>query len=176
MANTYVKIASSTVGVLGASSIDFTSIPSTYTDLCLKVSARTSGLNGGRDYFAMRYNASSSSYSWRWLFGYDANLTGSSSNTAQTYQKVFVTSDSQATSNTFGNAEIYIPNYAGSNYKSSSGDSTAENNSTVTWMVSMSAGLWSNTSAINQITLYAGDVSGNFLQYSTATLYGIKNS
>jgi hypothetical protein len=36
MANTFELIASSTVGSGGAANIDFTSIPATYTDLCLK--------------------------------------------------------------------------------------------------------------------------------------------
>ena len=40
MATTFTKIASVTVGSGGASSIDFTSIPSTYTDLCVKLSTR----------------------------------------------------------------------------------------------------------------------------------------
>ena len=38
--NTLVKIQTVTVGSGGASSIDFTSIPQTYTDLCLVYSAR----------------------------------------------------------------------------------------------------------------------------------------
>ena len=37
MANTYVLISSSTVGSGGAASIDFSSIPATYTDLVLKL-------------------------------------------------------------------------------------------------------------------------------------------
>ena len=42
MANTYELIASSTVGAGGASSIDFNSIPNTYTDLLVKLSGRSS--------------------------------------------------------------------------------------------------------------------------------------
>ena len=46
---TYTLISSVTVGAGGASSIDFTSIPSTYTDLLVKISARSTlnELNGG---------------------------------------------------------------------------------------------------------------------------------
>ena len=43
MANTYTLISSVTVGSGGASSIDFTSIPATYTDLCLVWSGRSAG-------------------------------------------------------------------------------------------------------------------------------------
>ena len=42
MANTYIKIASNTVGSGGVSSITFSSIPQTYTDLVIKASVRTS--------------------------------------------------------------------------------------------------------------------------------------
>ena len=40
MANTFEQITTVTVGSGGASSIDFTSIPQTYTDLVIKTSAR----------------------------------------------------------------------------------------------------------------------------------------
>lgn len=42
MMATYIKIGSVEVGAGGASSIDFSSIPATYTDLVLKMSARVS--------------------------------------------------------------------------------------------------------------------------------------
>jgi hypothetical protein len=40
MANTYEAIATVEVGSGGAATIEFTSIPATYTDLVVKVSAR----------------------------------------------------------------------------------------------------------------------------------------
>lgn len=179
MANTFTKIATVTVGSGGASSIDFSSIPSTYTDLKLLVSGRTTNNNGGRDYFMIQFNNSSAStYSYMWLAGYDSNSIVASSGTTQTYQKVFVMTANDTGANIFGNFELYIPNYAGSTNKSSSADYVAENNSTSFWMNGLNAGLWANTSAINQITLYPSSPTptGNFAQYSTATLYGIKSS
>ena len=77
------------------------------------------------------------------------------------------------TANTFSNFSTYIPNYAGSNNKSYSVDGVTENNATASYQI-MYAGLWSNTAAINQITLVPDTL--NFVQYTTATLYGIKNS
>jgi hypothetical protein len=77
-----------------------------------------------------------------------------------------------ATSSTFGNGELYIPNYAGSQNKSSSADVVPEENAVGTYM-SLVANLWSNSAAINQITLTA---DGNLAQHSTATLYGIKKN
>jgi hypothetical protein len=51
---------------------------------------------------------------------------------------------------------------------------TDENNSTTAWALGLMAGLWSSTSAITSIELYAP--SQTFLQYSTAYLYGISNA
>ena len=45
MANTFKKIQTVTVGSGGAASIDFTSIPQTYTDLKIVLSARTNRAN-----------------------------------------------------------------------------------------------------------------------------------
>ena len=77
------------------------------------------------------------------------------------------------TANTFTNSEFYIPNYAGSNYKSISGEQTRENNGTSAYIY-LHALLWSNTAAINRVTLNA--ITNNFAQYSTAYLYGVKNA
>ena len=78
-----------------------------------------------------------------------------------------------STASTFGSTEIYIPNYASANYKSYSIDSTEEENNATSYM-QLYAGLWSDTSAITQVTLTFS--TGDAAQYSTATLYGIKSS
>ena len=163
--NTYTLISSVTVGAGGASSIDFTSIPATYTDLLVKVSARDTNANGE---FYLRFNSSTTNYSDRWLYG-----SGSSAaSTTNTKIDLFLAS-SGYTANTFGNTEIYIPNYNSSNYKSVSSDSVQENNATGSYTL-LEAGLWSSTSAITSVNLIPA--GGTFAQYSTAYLYGIKNS
>ena len=63
-----------TVGAGGASTIEFTSIPQTYTDLCIKLSNRQSGTGGSAnvwDNYYMSFNGSSSSKSSRDLHGLD---------------------------------------------------------------------------------------------------------
>ena len=178
MPDTFVKIASVTVGSGGASSIDFTSIPSTYTDLCVKVSVRNSATNAG---LVVRLNNdTSTNYSWRLLYGNGA-AAGSFNeatfgNGYNTFIFAYVT-PSNATASTFANTEIYVPNYAGSNYKSLSMDSVSENNGSTAFQT-MVAGLWSSTSAVTSLKVLPDPqgVSANFDQYSTAVLYGIKNS
>ena len=174
MPNTYFKIASVTVGSGGASSIEFTSIPSTYTDLVVKLCSRNDAATtvGG---FWVEFNGSTSNLSCRFLYG-----TGSATGSVADGTAIFgYTNADSSTSDTFNNAEIYIPNYAGSTNKSVSIDSVMENNASGA-NSALTAGLWSSTAAITSLKLRTFNNSNsalaNFKQYSTAVLYGIKNS
>lgn len=163
------KIASTEVGSAGASSINFTSIPSGYTDLKLVLSLRGSDAN---NYVNSRisFNGSTSGYSSKLLYGTGSG-TGSLNNSVTTAVDYSAYgTGSIATANTFGNTEIYIPNYTSSNNKSLSVDQVSENNAT-TVITALTAGLWSNSAAINQVTITPS--VGTFAQYTTATLYGI---
>ena len=171
MANTYTLIASSTVGSGGAASIDFTSIPSTYTDLVIKGSARDNTSAGDAEFLQLQFNGSTSSLSSRWIRGNGTNATSSNS---ATVLEAGLSNGPTMTANTFTNYEFYIPNYTGSNNKSVSADMVLENNATFGYMA-LSAGLWSNTAAITSIKLLV-EGGGSFVQYTTAYLYGIKNS
>ena len=177
MPNTLTLIASSTVGSGGATTIDFTSIPQTYTDLKLVMSTRNQASNGGRDYASIRFNGDSgTNYSRVWAYGLDGS-PGAGSGTSEPTLRVIVQNDSQSTASTFSNTEVYIPNYTGSSTKSVSIDSVAENNSNSTYVVEMSASLWNSSSAITYMTIYPANTSGTgdfFVQHSTFYLYGIK--
>jgi len=171
MANTYIQIASVTVGSGGASTIDFSSIPATYTDLVIKLSARVTG-TGTSANIGLKFNNIGTSFSGLYLGGNGSSAVSGSPVTELT---IWTATYNDSTANTFGNAEIYIPNYASANYKSVSTDGVAENNAT-DGRDAFTATLWSNTAAINQITLTPQVGPGDFMQYSTATLYGIKKS
>ena len=178
MANTFTKIGDTvTVGSGGAASIDFTLIPSTYTDLQLLLSVRTATATYQIDQLKLLFNASSASdYNYKDLLGSGPAGVTSSGASSQGYLYFGNAPRPQATANTFSNVSLYIPNYALSTNKSSLTDSVAvSNGSGDYWYLRLNAGLWNKTNAINQITVYSGD-SGGFSQYSTATLYGIKNS
>ena len=166
MAN-MIPISTVTVGSGGASSIEFTGIPTTYTDLVVKVSMRASYDNIN---WTLKFNSSGSGYSQRVLYG-DGSNPASQSLTSQSVIYGYAMEKSTYTSNTFNNVEIYIPNYAGSTNKSVSIDEVSENNATLSYQ-SIVAGLWSNTAAITSISV--GGYTGNLTQYSSATLYGIR--
>ena len=171
MATTFEAIATVTVGSGGAANIEFTSIPGTYTDLLVKFSLR--GTNGTYVNNRFSFNGSTTGYSSRLLYGLGSS-TGSDVNavtTAIDYSAYSAGSD--ATASTFSNGELYLPNYTGSSNKSVSVDAVSENNNT-TAIAALTAGLWSDSAAITSVKITPS--SGTFAQYSTATLYGIKNS
>ena len=177
MANTFTKIASVTVGSGGAASMEFTSIPAIYTDLCVKISARSDRNVYYTSFTVMTLNGSATSYSRRSVNGNAGTAYSQSGTDAPIY--VGFTSQATSTANTFSNTEIYIPNYAGSNNKSFSSDTVMENNDATNYYLGLYSGLWSNTAAITSIKLEltdGGSTYYNFVQYSTATLYGISNS
>jgi hypothetical protein len=167
---TYNKIASVTVGSGGAASIDFSSIPATYTDLKFVISSRGTTAANFTQIYATFNGSSAANYGRIYLQGYNS-LTESGTNTGQTFMNWSFMNAASSTTSTFSNHSIYIPNYTSSNNKSISIDAVQENNSGEAVM-QIIAGLWSNTSVINQITLTAQ--AGNFAEHSTATLYGIK--
>ena len=167
MATTFEALATVTVGSGGAASIDFSSIPASYTDLLLVLSGRGT-VSATYSQISLKLNNSTSSFTNRELYA-DGSSVGSYTGT----NGLGYMDGANATANTFSNMQIYIPNYAGSTNKSYSVDNVYENNATFAEM-GLYAGLWSNTAAINQVTVYT--ITGNFAQYSTATLYGIKNS
>jgi hypothetical protein len=171
MANTFELIASSTVGVLGASSIDFNSIPSTYTDLQVVMSARTA-LVDPTGSVTFTVNGITSGYTNRTVFG-DGSSAASYANNTTDKGYVGIVTGTTATANTFGSVALYCPNYAGSNYKSFSADVVGENNATTSYAM-LNAILWSDTSAITSISLTGN--GSNFLQYSSFYLYGVKNT
>lgn len=162
MATTCKLIAKVILGSTAAD-VEFTSIPGTYTDLLLVYSLRASDVS---NYQTMSFNGSTSNFTQRELQG--DGVSAASGSRTDSLIRASVGQDN-FTSSTFGNCEIYIPNYAGSTNKSFSVTTVVENNATTgyNWAI---AGLWSNTAAITSIKLAA---NANFTANSSAFLYGI---
>jgi hypothetical protein len=174
MPSTYIKLASTTVGAGGASSISFTSIPQTYTDLVIKMSTRTTETPGASA-LGIQFNGASTTVSAIRLNGTGAAVSSgtfaASSGGFGRYNNVTGQS-ADSTASTFSNGELYFPNYTSSNFKSFSNDMVTENNGTTAY-AEFDAGLWSSTSAITSIGINVYGGGGSFVQYTTATLYGV---
>ena len=170
---TYKKIASTTL-TSSQASISFTSLPTTYDDLVLKVSARND-VTTSSGYMRVAFNSSTSNLSSRVLYGVG---NGQGSFTAPSWSFFYVTSSLYG-ANSFSNSEIYIPNYRSSANKSFAGESVVEDNTTSVQMC-LTAALWGNTAAITSIQLTthnnSTDAAANFVSGTTATLYGISKS
>jgi hypothetical protein len=147
-----------------AAIVTFDNLPTSgYTDLKVVMSARTDSTSPNI-FFSI--NGSTSTFTSRALYGDGA----SAASTSAVPRIVSYASISTNTASTFGNTEIYIPNYRSSNNKSFSVDTVSENNATTAY-TGLFAGLWSTTSAITSLT-FTPD-SGNFVANSTFSLYGI---
>ena len=159
--STYTPIATTTLSS-NATTVDFTSISSSYTDIIISVQAKWTG--SGSSSFGMRFNADSgSNYSLTQLYGTGASAA-SNRNTSQTQTVI-----GQITSTNFNATLFHVMNYANSTtYK------TALSRTNTDSITLAGVGLWRSTSAINQITLgYFDGGSGQFASGSTFTLYGI---
>jgi len=172
MANTFIKLSTVTVNISGTSSIAFTNIPQTFTDLCINLSLRSNSTVDTDDITTFKINGVTTNQSGKLLYG-TGTLAGSSTTSSGELRMDAPTSVS--TASVFGSANIYIPNYTSSNYKALTMDAVNENNTTNAYFQIIHAGLWSSTAAITSLeflptggTLWVG--------YSTATLYGIKSS
>jgi hypothetical protein len=170
MATTCRLIAKQSLGS-DTASVSFASIPATYDDLLCVVSARSSRLDTF-EVAAIRFNGASSdtNHSSRYLLG-DGSAASSGTNT---YCRIGLIPANSATSSTFGNLEVYIPNYAGSTNKSYSASAVMENNATLSY-IDVMAGLWSNTAAITDIELRL-IIGSSYKSGSTFYLYGIKKA
>ena len=171
---TFEKIAFTEVGSGGQAEIDFTSIPSTFTDLTVLLCLRGT-VSATNDDLLLKINndSTSSRYTTRSLSGAGSGSGTSSVSGYTSFAYLGVCNAATSTSSTFSNHSIYIPNYTVANQRSYSVDSVQENNATTAY-ASLHAGLYNQTTTVSRLVFLTA--SGNFAQYSTATLYGIKKA
>ena len=170
---TYTLISSNVLASAQAT-VDFTSIPATYTDLVVRFSVRATDAS---DWMIVTLNnITTTTTSETWLQGNGTAV--SSTNQANTNYfggngNDLIINLSGSTANTFTNGEFYIPSYTVSQNKPMSFILAAENNATAATTTAL-AGLWRNTAAVNQITF---DTAGtSFASGSSFYLYGISNA
>lgn len=153
-----------------AASVTFANIPQTgYTDLKVLMSTRGTNVSFivGLNVF-FNSNFTSGDYTTRRIYGSGSGIGVDTGNVFS----VLATA-STATTNTFGNTEIYIPEYALSGRsKTVSIEGVTENNATDAYQI-LSTRKWSGTSPITSITFQDLYESGQFVAGSTFSLYGI---
>ncbi len=163
MAVTYEPIATTTLSS-NQTTVTFSSIPSTYTDLVLVIYGKTNG-TGGVNSVRITFNSDTgNNYSRLALYGVNGSA-GINQSTSTNGGSAILGQNSENT----GNAIINFQNYSNTTtYKTFIG---RENRSQVAVYASIQ--MWRNTNAINSITL-TGDSGVSIVSGSMLTLYGIK--
>jgi hypothetical protein len=176
MANTYTLISSTTLASANGT-VTISSIPSTYSDLIIAISARMGSGSGTSPYpVNITINGDgASNYSRTPLFtetGVVYSLR--TSNAANVLVEKALAGPDQ-TANSFSNIQVYLPGYTSSSSKPffiSAGNShaLAQNDG----RNGIHACLWRNSATISSITFATG---GNTMAAgSSFYVYGIKNS
>jgi hypothetical protein len=143
---------------------DFTSIPSTYTDLRFICSTRGTA---STDIMNMTINGSSAFYMQFHAFG--TTVSASFSQSGPPMEGMFQSASASATSQ-FGAATIYVPNYKNTSIKKMILGTSTGANATAS-KISGFAGSSNDTTTITSFRFTPA--SGNFVQGSTIYLYGI---
>jgi hypothetical protein len=163
------KLFSTTVGSGGTNNITISNIPQGYSDLKLVISARTNR-SSLVDAIRVSPNGVITNQTQKGLYYYGTSTVYSDTGTILGMN---CPGDTNAETNTFGNGEVTILDYAGSNYKTFSFDWVVPSNRT-TGIQGFHSGQWTNSAPITSLVL-TPDTGTSILQNSTFTLYGIKN-
>jgi hypothetical protein len=164
MPATYEPIATTTLGS-AQSSVTFSSISGSYTDLVLVTSMKAASGYGSFGFLMQLNSDTGSNYSYTYLLG---NGSSASSGRASNTTKAIIGTTSDAN---FGTIITQINNYSNTTtYKTMLSRDNATDVRTGAWV-----SLWRSTSAITSILVKVDDAASNLiLSGSTFTLYGIK--
>jgi len=160
-------IASTTVGAGGTSTIEFTGIPGTYTDLVILLSARTTS---GSDYPRFRANTYVSEFNKGQVLLSGGTTVSAFTDASNTYAQIGQIPGTTYSANNFSNSLIQVPNYAGTTaaktYKIQTVFKDAGANAEQRFS---GTGFVSFTAAVTSVQIFS---SNTFAQYTTAYLYG----
>lgn len=161
----YESIATVTVGSGGVADIEFTSIPSTYKHLQVRFLARSSGSPDTK----AQYNGDTTTSNYRSHLLYGDGSTVTSATIANTGYVGYIAT----AASTFGASVVDVLDYADTNkYKTVRSLSGYDANGS--GYAILYSHLWLSTAAISSLKIYPD--SGNFTQYSSFALYGVKGS
>jgi hypothetical protein len=156
-----------------ATSINFTSIPSTYKHLQIRGIARSTRSNSNNNiYIGLNGDTTTANYNAHWLGGDGASASGNQLSGVTGMGSIYsINVAATSTANVFGGIVIDILDYANTNkYKTmrtlSGYDANGSGN------VGLFSGLWLNTAAVTSINLLT--YYDQYATYSSFALYGIK--
>lgn len=169
----YESIATVTVGSGGAANAEFTSIPSTFQHLQIRLSSHFSGSASGLLQGLIQLNGDTAgNYSYHRLFG---NGSSASSDAAANQSNMVFPwmPDDQNSVNHFSGTVIDILDYKDAN-KYTTVKALGGNDQNGSGIIGFVSGNWRNTNAVTSIKLLPPSPE-TFKQHSTFALYGIRS-
>jgi hypothetical protein len=152
-----------------ASSITFSSIPSTYKHLQVRGIARSSS---GSQYTKLRFNNDSSSvYTYHGFFG-SSSAAVTDFAISQNGAGASGSAGGSTLAGTYAGVIIDILDYANSNKNTTTKNLDGFNTNGGATQIVLGSGLWVNTAAVNRVDLIPS--ASTYAQYSSFALYGIK--
>jgi hypothetical protein len=180
----YESIATVTVGSTAQSSITFSSIPSTYKHLQIRMFAKTDRATYAHDDFGIKLGNGSidsgNNYSCHkiqseYVSGYTNVYAAGAADTTMYFIGSAI---STAGNGAFGVGIIDILDYTDTNkHKTVRAISGGDCNGAVSGYLPnlvFGSGSWRNTASVDTISIYPSGGGSNFVQYSSFALYGIK--
>lgn len=172
----YESIATATA-TGSETSITFSSIPSTYTSLQVRILGRNSAAATDASFAQMQVNGDTgTNYSLHELWGNGSTVTASGSG-SQSYMQYGTIVRNNATSGIFGVSIIDIHDYASTSRNKTFRMFTG-NDRNGSGILALFSGVWLSTSAITSLTFFPNNVGGTqtFIAGSNFALYGIKGA
>jgi hypothetical protein len=169
--NSYESISTVTVGSGGSATVTFSSIPSTYKHLQVRITGKTDrALN--RDGAKVTFNGdTSTSYVSHYLYG-TGSAAAAGYDSITTWSGIYRLSGNTSATDIFGTIVYDILDYADTN-KNTTGRYLGGVDLNGAGEVYLGSTLFTKTNAISSIS-FAPASGTNFLQYSSFALYGIK--
>ena len=168
----FESIATVTVGSGGAASITLSDIPSTFQHLQIRVMSRADyNFAGGLSLYIRLNSDTGSNYRWHRLHGDGASAVAAAAGAADDRIEFWKSvTDTSTSSSIFSGQIVDILDYA-STSKATTVRAFNGYDANGIGTVSIQSGLWTSTNAVSTITLTS---DGNWLQHSTAALYGVR--
>jgi hypothetical protein len=169
----FESIQTFTMANNSTTSVDFTSIPSTYKSLRMIVYIQGTA-DGQEMYAAFNNDTTGTNYTRQVMYNTGSGAGTSFYQISQTAGRSFFYNPVGTATYpyTFIGYELYLPDYALTNkYKTSIIDGW-QHQASSTGSITQHSGIWASTAAINRITITA--TTGAFAQYTQFALYGVK--
>lgn len=172
--NSYESIQTYTVGAGGTSSISFTSIPSTFKHLQIRMMVQTNRSAGVGDDIGMTFNGSGADYyAYHILYG-NGSSAAATDNNVSSYVDLSRFSSQSVGASIFSAGVVDILDYTSTN-KNKTTRILAGYDANGSGVINFGSGLWKPATPVAITSLSLVPLVGTaFNQYSSFALYGIK--